>query len=222
MRGVRKFLAEELARRNGEVSIVDIACGPCREFVGGLDCPSNVKPKITVVDSDQEALDFVAENVSEVSGAPKLHCLRHNALRVGSAKRNIQAFGRPDILYSGGLFDYIPDRLLKPTLHGLRDTLADGGVLYLAFKDSDRYDKTVYQWMVDWFFFQRTVEECRDLFRQADFDMDSLEMTRDESGIIVSFISRALAGEHYRVDAAEAALQQQKRAGRPQESPKRI
>ncbi len=216
MRGVRKFLAEELARRDGEVSIVDIACGPCREFVGGLDYPSGVHPKITVVDSDQEALDYVAENVSEVSGAPKLHCLRHNALRVGSAKRNIEAFGRPDILYSVGLFDYIPDRLLIPMLHGLRDTLAEGGTLYLAFKDSDRYDKTVYQWMVDWFFFQRTVDECRDLFRQADFDMDSLEMTRDESGIIVNFIYRTIAGEHYRVDGAEAALERQRKAGRPQ------
>jgi hypothetical protein len=222
MRAVRQFLVEELARRDGEVTIVNIACGPCREFVARLEHPANVCPRITVVDSDQETLDYVAENVSGVNGAPKLHCLRYNALRVGSTKRNIEAFGRPDIIYSVGLFDYIPDRLLVPMLRGLRDTLAEGGVLYLAFKDTNRYDKTVYQWMVDWFFFQRTVDECRELFRQADFDLEGMKMTRDESGIIVNFISRVPAGEHYRVDGAQVTPEPQKKAGRPETIPNEV
>ncbi|MHB8897816.1 MAG: class I SAM-dependent methyltransferase family protein [Thermoguttaceae bacterium] len=213
MRAVREFLVEELSRRDGDVSIVDIACGPCREFVGGLECPPNVRPRITVVDSDQEALDYVAGSVSGIGGAPKLHCLRHNALRVGSVRRNIEAFGRPDILYSVGLFDYIPDRFLVPMLQGLRDTLAEGGVLYLAFKDCERYDKTVYQWMVDWFFFQRTADECRELFRQAGFDSDAMEMTRDESGIIVNFIHRSPTGERYRLDGAQATPEPVKKGG---------
>lgn len=209
MVAAKEFLERELARREGRVSILDIACGPCREYVGGIECPSNVDPDFMVVDSDQETLDYVAENVSGVDGAPALRCIRHNALRVGSAKRNIEAFGRPDIIYSVGLFDYIPDRLLIPMLRGLRETLAEGGVLFLAFKDMERYDKTVYQWNVDWFFFQRTVDDCRDLFRQAGFDVEAMDMTRDESGIIINFVSRVPTGEQYRVDAGQATPDRQ-------------
>ena len=204
MRAAKEFLAQELSRRTGKVSVLDIACGPCREYVGGIDYPSTVQPEFMVVDSDQETLDYVEQNVSGIDGAPELKCIRHNALRVGSAKRNIQAFGRPDVIYSVGLFDYIPNRLLIPMLRGLRETLAEGGVLFLAFKDMERYDKTVYQWNVDWFFYQRTVDDCRELFRQAGFDMGGMEMTRDESGIIINFISRMPSGERYRVDGAQA------------------
>ena len=219
MLAAKEFLADELSRREGEVSILDIACGPCREFVGGIDYPTTVHPTFMVVDSDQETLDYVEQNVSGVDGAPKLNCLRHNALRVGSAKRNIEAFGRPDIIYSVGLFDYIPDRLLVPMLRGLRETLAEGGVLFLAFKDTERYDETVYQWNVDWFFFQRTVDDCRDLFRQADFDVDTMEMTRDESGIIINFISRVPAGEHYRLDGAQKTPERQAGIGQSEKLP---
>lgn len=203
MRAVKQFLVEELARRDGEVSILDIACGPCREFVDGLEHGPNVHPKITVVDSDQETLDFVAHSVSGVNGAPELNCVRHNALKIKSAKRNVERFGRPNIIYSVGLFDYIPDRLLIPMLQGLRETLADDGVLYLAFKDADRYDKSPYQWMQDWFFFQRTVDDCLDLYRQAGFDVDKMEMTRDDTGVIVNFISRVPTDSRYRVDRAQ-------------------
>ena len=215
MVAAKEFLVQELANREGRVSVLDIACGPCREYVGGIDHPSNVDPDFMVVDSDQETLDYVAENVSGVDGAPKLRCIRHNALRVGSAKRNIAAFGRPDIIYSVGLFDYIPDRLLIPMLQGLRETLAEGGVLFLAFKDTERYDKTVYQWNVDWFFYQRTVDDCRELFRQAGFDVEAMDMTRDESGIIINFISRVPSGERYRVDAAQPRSDKQSKLSQP-------
>jgi len=103
-------------------------------------------------------------------------------------------------------------------LRGLRETLADGGVLFLAFEDTERYDKTVYQWNVDWFFYQRTVEECRELFRQAGFDVDSMAMTRDESGIIINFVSRVPAGEQYRVDGAQRTVEGRTAA----EHPKRL
>ena len=36
MRDARRFLQNELADREGEVSILDVASGPCREYRGGL------------------------------------------------------------------------------------------------------------------------------------------------------------------------------------------
>ncbi len=161
LRAAREFLIQELERRGGEVSVLNVACGPCREYTEDFEIPRGVRPRITCIDSDQEALDFARRNLALLNGRmPDVSCVRYNALRMSSAKRNLEAFGRPDIIYSIGLFDYITDRHLVPILKGLRETLADGGVLYVAFKDADRYDKTVYQWMVDWFFLQRTEQQC--------------------------------------------------------------
>ena len=94
-----------------------------------------------------------------------------------SAANNIRRFGRSDIVYSVGLCDYIPDEFLIPLLQGWRESVADGGVVYVAFKDTLLYDKTEYQWLTDWYFFQRTEEECRRLFEQAGYEMSAMEMT---------------------------------------------
>jgi hypothetical protein len=185
------FLIQEVGRRRGDVSILNVACGPCRELADGLLHPLDCRVQLTCVDADQQALEYVQANI--VSGGvdlPQTDCACYNALRMSAAGSNIRKFGRCDIIYSVGLFDYIPDRFLVPMLAGLRDSLNRDGVLYVAFKDANRYDKTEYQWHVDWHFFQRTEDDCRELMRRAGFDGDSLEMTRCQTGVIMNFIGR--------------------------------
>ena len=108
-----------------------------------------------------------------------------------SAVVNVERFGRSDLIYSVGLCDYIPDKYLIPMLEGWRGSLSPGGTVYVAFKDCKRYTTPEYQWLVDWFFLQRTEEECRHLFAAAGYDMDELEMSRDETGIIINFVGAA-------------------------------
>jgi hypothetical protein len=86
-------------------------------------------------------------------------------------------------------------------LEGWRQTLADGGVLYVSFKDARLYDKTPYQWHLDWHFLQRTEEGCLRLFDRAGFKTGSLETMRDETGIIMSFVYRRLSSTTVRIDA---------------------
>lgn len=47
-----------------------------------------------------------------------------------------------------------------------------------------------FQWLVDWFFLQRTEEQCHNLFAEAGYDMDRPQTVRDETGMIISFIAR--------------------------------
>lgn len=200
---VRDFLIEELSQRQGEVSILNVACGPAREYVDWPNIESS-KAYVTCIDYDKQALEYVDTKVAGTTPPSlELKCERYNALRMCSAKANIQKFGRPDIIYSVGLFDYIPDKQLVPLLQGLYDSVNDGGIVYVAFKDCRRYDKTVYQWQVDWYFFQRTEEECRSLLEEAGFEMDSIDMLRDATGSIISFICRTKAGRFMRVDSPE-------------------
>lgn len=201
----RRFLLEEIDARTGPVRILDVASGPCREY---LDWPAMPGRGIEVVamDTDPQALTHVETNVCpNVSEGTTLRPVRYNALRTSVADATIRQFGKFDVIYSVGLCDYLTDDQLVRMFAAWKETLQDGGVMYVAFKDSDRYDHTPYQWHLDWFFYQRTQQEALDLFAKAGFDVQEMEMTRDATGIITNFIYRRPVGGRIRIDQAEAS-----------------
>ena len=201
LKAAKMFLVREVARRRGEVAVLNVACGPCREYVDGLLHPPNCRVRVTCIDADRQALEFVRAHVMTVGvDLPDMDCACYNALRMSSARNNIRKFGGCDIIYSIGLCDYIPDKHLVRMLRGLRDSLNRNGVLYVAFKDAKRYDKTEYQWHVDWHFYQRTEEDCRELLQQGGFVDGGLEMTRDETGVIMNFVGRVKRPSRLRLD----------------------
>jgi hypothetical protein len=156
---------------------------------------------VTCIDSDQTALDYVDTHVaSATEELLQLRTLRYNALRTRSAARTVAKLGRFDIIYSAGLCDYLADEQLVGLLRGWRETLDQHGVLFVSFKDGNHYDKTPYQWHLDWHFLQRSQEDCLTLFESAGFDTGSLAMSRDETGIIMNFVYRRPVGPIIRID----------------------
>jgi len=211
----REFLQEEAVRR-GEMTVLNIASGPGREYQGGWDLPADCQVRVYCVDQDDAALDHIRQTVMPtLPYTQELECVKYNALKMGNSEANIEVFGRPDVVYSIGLCDYIPDRLMIRLLRGWRETAAEGGVVYVAFKDCLKYDKAKYQWLVDWYFYQRTTEECQALFEQAGYDLDTLELTRDETGSIINFISRLPERVTVRVDGSQCAQPSEKITGVP-------
>ena len=185
---------------------MNVACGPCREYFVGLDYPANHNVNILCIDSDAEALDHVRSRLNVADIRAQVCCVNYNALRMRNAQKNLKHFGAQDIIYSIGLLDYVPDRFLVPIIRGLRDSLLPGGRLYVAFKDANRYDKSEYQWFVDWFFYQRTEAECRALMKQAGCDGDTLDVTRDATSVIMNFaLTVPVTATTYRIDTVPAA-----------------
>jgi extracellular factor (EF) 3-hydroxypalmitic acid methyl ester biosynthesis protein len=206
LRGVRDFLRDEVAERGGPVTALDIACGPAREFTAGFALPEHCQLKVICVDHDDAALDYVRTHVApQTPFNVELECVKHNALRMMSGDSNRRHFGAPDIIYSVGLCDYIPDEIMIRLLRGWRETVADGGAIYVAFKDCLRYNAARYQWLVDWHFFQRTEADCLQLFDQAGYDVAGMEMVRDNDlGTIMNFISRVPVAPLLRIDRPAA------------------
>jgi len=191
--GARRFLTTEVLRRQSPLSILNVACGPAREYVDGFSAGGHAV-HLTCVDMDEQALEFVREHVADQSDIEvDFECVCYNALRMASSKSTVARFGRPDVIYSVGLCDYIPDDFMIRILRGWRESLADGGVVYVAFKDRLLYNKAVYQWLVDWHFYQRTEEDCLRLYEEAGYDMDRVEVQRDGDGVIMNFIARLKA-----------------------------
>lgn len=167
---------------DGSYRILDIASGPCREL------HRNGLPPFQFVglDNDQESLDYAGDAVLK-AGFKKhnFEFVKYNVLRLTSGKKNVETFGKFDLIYSVGLYDYLPDKVLLKVLQGSADMLKDNGRYVVAFKDCKRYDKNEYQWHVDWFFFPRTEEECRKIV--TDSGMRVVNTERDESGVIIFY-----------------------------------
>ena len=188
--GARKFLSMEILRRKSELSILNVACGPAREYDGGFNADGQTV-NLKCIDMDEQALEHVRTQVATQPGVdPDFECVCYNALRMSSSKATINRFGRSDIIYSVGLCDYIPDDYMIRILRGWRESIADGGVVYVAFKDRLLYNAAVYQWLVDWFFYQRTEQDCLRLYEEAGYDTANIEVQRDDDGVIMNFIAR--------------------------------
>ncbi len=198
----RSYLLKEIDRRGTSVRILDIASGPCREYID-WPCLQSDKPiEVVALDNDPIAIEYVQKNIAaKLDGATKLNVVRYNALRTRNAKATVERFGRFDIIYSVGLFDYLTDEHLIGMFSGLRESLTDNGSLYIAFKDTQRYEKTPYQWHLDWFFYQRTEQDVFELYRMAGFDVSGIQTTRDATGIIINFISQHETSAIQRLDA---------------------
>lgn len=201
----REFLLSELQAREGDdVRILDIASGPCREFLDWPPRSGQQTVEVVAMDNDPQALEYVERTVRPgLDERTTLNPVRYNALRTRSAKATIKNFGRFDIIYSVGLCDYLSDEHLIGMLSAWRETLTENGALLIAFKDTRQYDKTPYQWHLDWFFFQRTEEDVMRLYREAGFDTSRMTTSRDRTGIIINFLERRTASRILRADAAE-------------------
>lgn len=201
LQDAKAFLTREIQGREGSVQVLDIASGPGREFQAGFGTNFNCSVHVTCVDSDPGALEYVRRHVSTKS-SPNLSFtfLQHNALKMRSADAIIHQFGRQDIIYSVGLADYIPDKLLIPMLASWKESLKPGGCVYVAFKDSNRYDKIEYQWLMDWHFLQRDENDCARLLEQAGYEVEALQSHRDATGVILNYLAQAKAPSFRRVD----------------------
>lgn len=198
----REFLLTEIAAREGDVRILDIACGPCREFE---NWPALRGRKIEVItmDNDPAALEYVeTEIATKLPPSITIQPVRYNALRVRNSEATKKKFGSFDIIYSVGLCDYLTDEHLIGIFQGLGETLNEGGKLVIAFKDTERYDKTPYQWHLDWFFYQRTVDDVLRVYEAAGFNTSQMTLTRDETGIITNFVCERKPTMIRRIDPA--------------------
>ncbi|MDA0660908.1 MAG: hypothetical protein O3C60_19060 [Planctomycetota bacterium] len=201
----KNFLVNELTRRNGLVRVLNVASGPCQEYLGWTNTFGADRIELCCLDNDPSAIQHVRDNViPTATGISDFSLNLYNALRTKSADATIRKFGRFDIVYSIGLCDYIPDAPLIAMLQGWRETLNENGVIYVAFKDCRQYDKTPYQWHLDWHFLQRTEEDCWELFNKAGYDLDDMEVTRDDTGIIINFITGVKSRNQHRIDAPSA------------------
>ncbi len=186
------ILRDELQKRQ-RLSVLNIACGSCREVFELAADIENSKAQFTCIDLDNDALSFAANRLSYTNISPVLSnqiiLRKYNALRMFDRELNMNEFGMQDIIYSVGFFDYLNSDFLSNLFRSLYNLLTTGGTLIASFKDAARYRHQVYHWTVDWDgFLQRTEEDLWNIFHDAEIPESSISELREESGIIAFYL----------------------------------
>ncbi|MEW6417847.1 MAG: class I SAM-dependent methyltransferase [Nitrospirota bacterium] len=189
---LKEILRNELRDRQ-KPSVLNIACGSCREVFELAPEIEKSGAKFTCIDLDNDALSFAANRLSYTSISPlasnQVNLRKYNALRMFDDELNMNEFGKQDIIYSVGFFDYLPSDFLVNMLGALYKLLNPGGKLIASFKDATRYRHQAFHWIVDWDgFLQRNEEDFRSIFSDAEIPDSAITEMREDSGVIVFYV----------------------------------
>lgn len=175
----------------GILKILNLACGSCKEirdlFANSFNY--SYKTVFTLVDHDEEALEFSKSHLNSAVLPPNVSVefLKENILKFpGDSLYYSKRLGRQDIIYSIGLIDYIPDRILKKIIRFCFDLLVPKGKLILTHKDVSKDTKSPIpiDWFCDWQFVPRSKEQVISLLKDVMPEVTHFDIKWESSGLI--------------------------------------
>lgn len=185
---LEEMLGAEIRKRRLPF-VMNIGCGSCRELMGIAPEVTDSEAKIICIDNDNDALAFAQDRLSYAGILSQVALRKYNALRMFDDETNMMEFGKQDIIYSVGLFDYLPDDFLVKLFRALYHLLNPGGKLIASFKDAGRYRSQDYHWIVDWDgFLQRREEDFNRIMAEAHIPDRALSTERVGSETIIFYL----------------------------------
>lgn len=187
---LREIIKKEIEQSNSEIiKIFNIACGSCREI---RELPMDLFKGKTVIftclDWDEEALEFSKQAVKNLPGNVKFNFLKEDILKIIKDVSSLDKFPKQDIVYSIGLIDYLPDRILKMFMQFFYRILKEQGMLFLTHKNKEKtFSPLPPGWFCDWKFVSREKEEVIGLFYNCGIENFFLSTEVDEFNDIFYF-----------------------------------
>ncbi len=165
------------------VNILNIASGPCREIRELLTDMRLMKKdlKFTCVDFDEEAITFSKNTLRSLPENIRIEFLKENVTKLIDSKENTKLFGKQNLIYSTGLADYLPDRILKGVIFFAFSILYPNGKLIITHKDKDKYRPVPLDWVIDWISEPRNVSDLIRLVENSGISNYSVDIDWEDS-----------------------------------------
>lgn len=184
---LQKFIHET---KLAKIHILNIACGSCREI---RELVLNLRTEksiiFTCVDWDEEALKFSQDMLS--CRAPenvKFEFVKEDVMNIIKEKASIQFHDKQNLVYSIGLIDYLPDRVLKRLIQVLYQFLEKDGKLILTHKNREKtFPPIPPDWFCNWKFVPRSKEEVVKIFYNCGIPRSLISVESDDFGYIYYF-----------------------------------
>ncbi|MFQ5526469.1 MAG: hypothetical protein ACE5GX_09440 [Thermoanaerobaculia bacterium] len=173
--------ARQTVSKGRPVRILSLACGPAVELhqlikeLGPIDNPV----ELILVDQDEETMQYCHEELSRAlltrvgdQELPTLNCLHLSVLQVllpkGKKEREFVSSNLRDIdlIYSAGLFDYLPQPLAARLTRRLYSMLAPGGRLFIGNLRDCADSSWMMEYVSAWILEYREREQMLDLAKR--------------------------------------------------------
>lgn len=143
--------------RQPSCRILSVASGHCREVEDSLLFKDGVDCEFIALDQDPETSTVVAREFAH----PRLQVLTE---RVRSLVFGRLDLGQFDLIYSAGLYDYLPDATAMMLTARLHSMLKPGGRLLIANFLRSSYGRGYLEAFMDWQLQYRSEDDVRSLF----------------------------------------------------------
>lgn len=180
----RKNLTKEeiksLIKSGKKPKILNLASGSCREIREMLDEGIKESFSLTCLDQDEEAIAFSQNALKDSIDVTFIKDDIFNITKRGGES----LLNDKDLIYSIGLIDYLPDRILKKIIKSIYDNLKPGAVLLLSHKDHGVYTPMREDWLSDWRFVPRDEKKMISLLNDCGIDNKKIKVFREPTKII--------------------------------------
>lgn len=174
----KRLILKFLQDREGEVRIMDLASGPCRELKELFETDPMAMSRVTIdcYDFDDHAIQYAK---ALLGSKGKIHFFKKNALRMAVKKEIRDDIPYEyDLIFSTGLFDYLDERIATRLAANLRRLMKKGGLLFISNYRGKESNPGVYlmEWIAEWNLIYRTEEEFKKIFIDAGFDQEKINL----------------------------------------------
>jgi extracellular factor (EF) 3-hydroxypalmitic acid methyl ester biosynthesis protein len=171
------------------VKILTVGCGPAHEvrmFMREHQCAD--KAEFTLIDFDPETIEYVNRTLTELKRAHG----RTTGIRVikKSVQQMLKQFMQTartdggeqyDLIYCAGLFDYLPDLIVRTLIAHFQDLLAPGGLQLVTNLDLHGSTKEM-EYFLDWHLIYRNTQAMLALVPPR-IDPDDVSVIREAAGV---------------------------------------
>ncbi len=182
-----KFLLRVLeTSTNTYVKILDAGCGPShdvRETMRWLQ--HECMGEMLLTDLDPQALRFSKAKLKNVRHGINFSFAQEDVLKTVRRLHQQGEAGTFDAIIFGGLFDYIPDRVLRLVLKQSRHLLKTSGEMLFSQVSRDNPDRTFMKWFGDWELIERSEDDLTALCTEAEIPAEQVCMWRERSNCAI-------------------------------------
>jgi hypothetical protein len=188
---LREILTDFInASKLNKIGIFNIACGSSREIKEALPLlKTRSSVTFSCLDWDEEALQFSQNLLTK--DTPKnvnFKFVKEDIMNMVKIDNAEKMYGKFDLIYSIGLIDYLPDRVLKRLVKVLYGLLHQNGKLVLTHKNKEKtFPPLPPDWFCDWKFVPRSKEEAVKLFYNCELSRFDFSVDPDDFEYIYYF-----------------------------------
>lgn len=143
-------LIDEVAQTHPQPHILSVACGHLREIEHSKAFAAGQLGSVTALDQDPHSLETVRRLAEQ-----GVHAVQASVNTLVTTHEH----GPFDLIYSAGLYDYLPDDFARILTRRLFDRLKPGGTLLYANFVPENYGRGYMEAFMDWHLIVRTPEE---------------------------------------------------------------